>query len=395
MGAVKIVHTADAHLGKRFPFMAKEAEALRSEDVFSVFEELVTYVIKNSVHLVLVAGDLFARANIRRETISRVLELFSRIHEKLPHTRIVLTPGEDELFIRKDRSVDCTLKVLEHLSYVDVIGADADKVDRMVYELNGQDVTVSSCAYDRFFIPDFRPTRILPVKRGFGIFLLHAYSRRHRLSTLEDDEFADAVLKPLAARGYGYCALGHRHEMTVIDGPGIQGVHPGSLERLSVDTDRGKKYFIALALNDEGAPGPIEPIRTRVRPLEYITMTCSLGEANAEQTLAEMVGRGGRDKILYVVLEGQMDFQEFHNLKNSDTFKELSERYAIVHLDNRLILVDGASGFDFNALRVGTPVEEFRRYMERELSQVDPDGEEYRLLAELFEIGMREIEQEL
>jgi DNA repair exonuclease SbcCD nuclease subunit len=374
--------------------MDKEAEAMRAEDVFRVFGDMIQSVIKDRAHLLLVAGDLFARTNIQRETISRVLEWFAAVHEKLPHTRIVLTPGEDEVLVRKDGSVDCTLSVFEHLSYVDVIGRGPD-CDRKVYDLNGQDVTVGSCPFELFFEPDFTPRRILPVKRGCGIFLLHAYARRRRLLPLDTNEFKERVLEPLAARGYRYVALGHNHSLGTIEHDNIMAVYPGSLERLAVDEDRGKKYFVTFTIDRNGAPGPPEPVRTRVRPLEYITLSCSLGEDSVPATLDDMAGSGGKEKILYLVLEGQMAFDAFNKFRNSETLASLRQRYAAVHLDNRLVLADRATGYDFNALRVGAPAEEFRRFMEREMAQATDGSEEKRLLAELFEMGMREIEQDL
>lgn len=394
MGIVRVVHTANAHLGVRFPHMDRETEAMRVDDMFRVFGELVAYVIKNKADLVLVAGDLFARVNLRRETIARVLEWFAQIHEKLPQTRFLLTPGADELFVRRDGALECTLRVLEHLPYVDIIGGDKE-CERHVYELNGQDVTVASCPFDMFLEPDFKPSRILPVKRGFGIFLVNAHSRRRRADSLSDDELIENTIKPLAKRGYGYCAFGHSRSLKILTADGATGAFPGSLERLSFDTDRGKKYFLTFTINDQGAMSPLEPVRTRVRPLEYVGITCSLGNDNLDAMLEDLNGRGGKDKILYIALDGQMDFESFKKLRNSSVLDTLRESYAAVHIDNRLILVDGAAGFDFNALRVGTPAEEFRRHLEREMAAVEPGSDEHKLLQELFEMGIREIEQSL
>jgi len=64
-------------------------------------------------------------------------------------------------------------------------------------------------------------------------------------------------------------------------------------------------------------------------------------------------------------------------------------------VDNRLVLADKGAGYDFNALRVGTPAEEFQRFMKREMDQAPEHSEERRLLSELYDMGMREIEQDL
>jgi hypothetical protein len=59
------------------------------------------------------------------------------------------------------------------------------------------------------------------------------------------------------------------------------------------------------------------------------------------------------------------------------------------------VLVSGDAGYDFNALHVGTPLEEFRRHMEAEIAQTQPGSQEHKLLTELYKMGVKEIEQEL
>lgn len=393
MAAIKVVHTSDARLGKRFPHMDREAEALRSEDLFRVFSEMVNHAIRIEADLLLIAGDVFERVSAQRDTVSRALEMFARMHQALPDSRIVLTPGEDEIFVRKDGREDCVLAVFGHLPFVDVLGAGPE-VDRRVYVFRGQEITVSSCSYDKFFDPDFKPRLIPAVKRGFGIFLLHAFSRRAGVEALSDEDFKLKILDAPASRGYGYCALGHGGAMKIIEHKELTAAYPGSLERLNPETDRGRKSFITFTIGDEKM-GKIEPVRCGVRPIEYLTVNCSLGEDKLENLLTDTLQRGGKEKILFIALEGQLEFEHFNKFRRSDTLKQLREKFAIVHIDNRLVLVDGQSGYDFNTLRVGTPIEEFRRYMEREMEQAKPGTDERAILDELYRMGIKELEQEL
>jgi len=393
MKYIKVVHTADVHLGKRFPHMEREADTMRSEDLFRVFGDLVTHVIRNETDLLLVAGDLFDRANTRRETMSQVLEWFSKIHEALPGSRIVLTPGEDEVFVRKDGRWDCVLSVFDHLPYVDVLGGGPEP-DRRIYELAGREITVTSCPFELFFDPAFKAKNIPMARKGFGIFVLHAFSRRLGMRSMSDDEVRDRILDPLASRGYGYCALGHRHTTQAVEHDAIKAAWPGSLERLSFDEDRGRKSFISFTIDDTNKMSRLEAVRSAVRPLEHITIPCTLGENRLDSILEDTLQRGGRDKVLHIALEGQMEFELFNSFKKSEILSRLREKFAIVHIDNRLVLVSGREGYDYAALKVGTPAEEFKRYIEREISATRPGSDERALLVELYKMGVKELEQE-
>ncbi len=102
MADIRIVHTSNLHLGRRFPDFDRDTEELRIQDTINVFHDLAGYVIKNEVSLLLIAGDLFDKANPKRETISKVLSVFGEIHRNLPDTRIIITPGREELVMKND-----------------------------------------------------------------------------------------------------------------------------------------------------------------------------------------------------------------------------------------------------------------------------------------------------
>ena len=56
---MKIIHTADIHLGSSFSNLSKEERKQRNLDVLNTFNRLVEYAKQNGVNTIMLAGDIF------------------------------------------------------------------------------------------------------------------------------------------------------------------------------------------------------------------------------------------------------------------------------------------------------------------------------------------------
>ncbi|HOX27607.1 MAG TPA: DNA repair exonuclease [bacterium] len=389
MPNIKVVHTADIHLGRRFPNLDRAADRIRTGDIERVFNELTDYVVKNGVNLVLIAGSLFDKRHPNRETVSTALTAFGRIHDVLPNTRIVLTPGQEELVVNKDGEIDCSLSIFNHLSYIDVIGL-GHTPETVNLNFDGVQVMVCSSPVTFFFEEDFKTRKIPAPKDKIGIYLLCNYSRRQDLLNVDNELLRERVLAPIRDRGYQYVALGHRHRLELMEAGDFTAIYPGSLERFDFDIDRERKCFITFEIAD-GKAQPPQTIRTSARQLEYVNLTCSVEDKDIEAAFRDLSRRGNKDKILYIVLNGQLTFDVFNSFQKSELLSKLKEKFAFVNIDSRLMLVDSASDYKFEALHVGSPIEEFRHFMQREIDEAREKGDEVKLLEELLEMGEKEI----
>ncbi len=390
---VRVIHTADIHLGRRFPSLDSEAEKLRAADVVNVFNELADYVIKNKINILMIAGSLFDKMHPNRETVSTALSAFGRIHEAMPSTRIVLTPGQEELVAEKDGSSDCALSIFDHLSYVKVMGTTEDP-EKVVFEFDGQKVMIASSQAAFFFSEAFSRRRIPLPRDAAGIFLMCAYSRRQGLINIEDDLLRERVLDPLRDRGYQYAALGHKQKFQIMTAGDFTAIYPGSLERFNYELDRERKFFVQFEISG-GKIQPPTPVRSSARPLEYVSLTFSAGDADIGKSLEDTLRRAKKEKALHIILNGQISLNEFNSFMKGETIKKLREQFAFAHVENRLALVDAGEEYRFDALRVNSPAQEFERYVEREIAAAQDRGDEVRLLKELLEMGVKEIEEGL
>jgi len=393
MSEIRVVHVSNLHLGCRFPGFERETESLRIDDINRVFIDLKNYIIENSVSLLLVAGDLFDKMNPGRETISMVLDAFGEIGQRLPGTKIVLTPGREEMYVGKDGKIDCNLDVLGHLPNIRILGAGHDP-ETELFEFGGMKVRVTSARVDRFFERGFRKKKIADCENEPGIFLLSTCLHRGGADRISEDLLKEKVLAPIREKGYRYAALGGRQRLNLIESGEFTAVYSGGLEHFDIEQDRDRKCFVTFTIKD-GEFQDIETVRSSARPLEYINITCNADSSlsDLENAVSDLGGRGDRDKMLYVVLNGRLPADIFDIFTGGEKVRSLTERFACVHIENKLMMHDTERDYDVDALNVYSPAEEFRRTVEREIQEAEERGEDAQYYEDILEMGLREIEE--
>lgn len=91
MNSVKILHTADIHIGARDAFLGVNAESRRFETLLT-FEKIVDLAREKGVQILAIAGDLFDQNGIEAEFVEGVL---NKIAES-PEIRVVFAAGNHD-----------------------------------------------------------------------------------------------------------------------------------------------------------------------------------------------------------------------------------------------------------------------------------------------------------
>ncbi|HEY7522873.1 MAG TPA: DNA repair exonuclease [Candidatus Limnocylindrales bacterium] len=94
---LRLVHTADVHIGARHAALGDQASVLR-ERQFAAFRAAVDLAIGEKVDLFLVAGDLFDSNTQPRRSVERVAMEISRLREA--GIRSVIIPGTHDVYDR-------------------------------------------------------------------------------------------------------------------------------------------------------------------------------------------------------------------------------------------------------------------------------------------------------
>ncbi len=91
MNSVKILHTADLHIGARDAFLGKAAEKRRFEALLT-FEKIIDLAQENNVKILAIAGDLFDSNDIQKEFIVGVLNKIAAN----PEIKVIFAAGNHD-----------------------------------------------------------------------------------------------------------------------------------------------------------------------------------------------------------------------------------------------------------------------------------------------------------
>jgi DNA repair exonuclease SbcCD nuclease subunit len=238
---LRIIHTADVHLGARHDDLGEQASAQR-ERQFAAFAATVDLALAEKADLFLIAGDLFDSNVQPKRSVERVAAQLKRLAES--KIRTVIIPGTHDVYDRSSIYRAYDLKTLA--------GSTAD--DDLVTVLTPEQPSIHVTACDAVVHgPVFEtkraphsPLRDLAGRPGDGpatwrIGVVHGSIAIPGKTDRDDVVFtADEI----AATGFDYLALGHWHSAQQSRAGGVTYAYAGAPEAVALDQDRAGKVLI-------------------------------------------------------------------------------------------------------------------------------------------------------
>ena len=218
---IKLLHTADLHLGARFPSLG-EREGARQAAFFKTFEHLLTTAIKCEVDLMVIAGDLFDRPRPDASVVGQVQAGLQRLAER--GITPVLLPGTHDSVVPGD-------SVYRRSEFPGAIVLDRPTVEEPVrITIRGEDVFLYGFAYRSFLSERGLDSMVRRPEDGIHIGLLHGSQQgRHEWDCRKKD--LPFTLAELKSWGLDYVALGHYHQFELLqEGGRIYACYPGAPE---------------------------------------------------------------------------------------------------------------------------------------------------------------------
>jgi DNA repair exonuclease SbcCD nuclease subunit len=218
---VKIIHTADIHLGSKINSFPKEVCQARKEEVRNTFKRMVEYAVQSGVEVVLISGDLFDSD----KPLVKDKDFFYSVVENNPSiTFIYLRGNHDEL---SDGRVLPNLKTFT--------------TNWQTYEFDN--VAISGVETVKENATSIYSTLNLD-RSKLNIVLMHGQIG-------DGSGYQKVNLSKLRDKGIDYLALGHIHEHSFgkIDERASY-AYSGCLEGRGFD-ETGKKGFILLNIEDK------------------------------------------------------------------------------------------------------------------------------------------------
>ncbi|MDQ3127786.1 MAG: DNA repair exonuclease [Chloroflexota bacterium] len=241
---LRLLHTADVHLGARHADLGEQAAAQR-ERQFAAFQASIELAIAEKVDVVLIAGDLFDSNTQPRRSVERVAAELKRL--ATAKIRTVIIPGTHDVY---DRS---SLYRVHDLAALAGSTEDDDFVtvltpDRPSIHLGACDVIVHGPVFATKRAPH-SPLRDLRVSAGDGA-TWHV-GMVHGSIAIPDRTDRDEVVvtrEEIEATGLDYLALGHWHSAQQGKAGSTTYAYAGAPEPVAVTQDgAGKVLLVELA----------------------------------------------------------------------------------------------------------------------------------------------------
>lgn len=297
---LRVLHTADIHLGARHTDLGEQATAQR-ERQFEAFGRTIDLAISEKVDLFLVAGDLFDSNAQPRRTVERVGAQLGRL--AAARIRAVLLPGLDDRYDRASVYRAHDLVALAGLAQgSELLTILTPDVPEIVFP------DLDAIVFGRVF--DGRPASARPLD-GFAvdadgrarwkIGLVHgslATSGR-----TDRDEVA-LTKEEVATSGLDYLALGHEHAARRGTAAGVHFAYSGAPEAVAIERDAAGKVLL-VTLDGAGGKRRVEIEERQVGRTRFERVELDAGSiASGSALVEELARRADPDLVLDVRLTG-------------------------------------------------------------------------------------------
>ncbi len=200
---VRLLHTADVHLGGQFPSLRSKAGEYRSQLV-RTFEKIAELAASEKVALLLIAGDLFDTNRVYGLTIGRVLSTFRKLETS--GIRVCIIPGTHDAY-----SENSLYRSLRFPQNVTVFTPEHSQQTYEDLDLTVYGMVAESESWGKSPLQGLS----LVQKSKFHIGMAHCSIKRPGIieseaMILDKDE--------IASSGLDYLALGHWHSFFSIAG---------------------------------------------------------------------------------------------------------------------------------------------------------------------------------
>jgi DNA repair exonuclease SbcCD nuclease subunit len=327
---LRLLHTADVHLGARHADLGDQASAQR-ERQYAAFVASVDLAIAERVDLFLVAGDLFDSNVQPRRSVERAASQLRRLVDA--RIRCVLIPGTHDVY---DRS--SIYRTYDIAAMAGALGTDLVTVldpGHADVHLPALDLVVHGQCFATKRAP-FSPLKDVDCatdsRATWHVGVLHA-----AVAIPDKTDGDDVVITTdeIAASRLDYLALGHWHSFTQGKAGDTVYAYSGAPEAVALDQDRaGKVLLVSLEQKGDRKKVEIEPRqvgRTVFERLEVDAATIGTQPALVEQLAA----KASPDLVLDVSLIGVRP--DSLDLATDEVESELGDRFLKIRVRDRSV----------------------------------------------------------
>ncbi len=295
---LRLLHTADVHLGARHTDLGERAAVLR-ERQFAAFRASVDLAIAESLDLFLVAGDLFDSNTQPRRSVERVAAELGRLAGA--GIRSVILPGTHDVYDGASiyRSYDLAAMARVTADWVVVL---TPRLSEVLF------APLDAIVYGRVFDTKRSPRSPLAgldaaadARATWKIGMVHGALA---IPGRTDTDAVVVTAEEIARTGLDYLALGHWHSTLEGRAGNVPYAYSGAPEPVAVDQD-GAGQVLLVTLDDAGGQRRVSIEKRRVGQTRSEKLDLDAGGVHSQPELIEALGRrADSDLVLDVRLTG-------------------------------------------------------------------------------------------
>ena len=291
---LRLLHTADVHLGARHTDLGERAAVLR-ERQFAAFRASVDLALAETVDLFLIAGDLFDSNTQPRRSVERVAAELGRLAQA--GIRSVIIPGTHDVYDGASiyRSYDLAGIAQAASDWVVVL---TPYLPEIVFP------SLDAIVYGRVFDTKRSPRSPLAgldaktdTRAAWKIGMVHG------ALAIPGRTDADAVViteEEIAATGLDYLALGHWHSAAEGRAGTVTFAYSGAPEPVAVDQD-GAGQVLIVSLDDRGGRHVVSIEARRVGQTRSEKLDLDVSGVNSQPELIDVLGRHADSNLVFDV----------------------------------------------------------------------------------------------
>ena len=298
---LRIIHTADVHLGARHDDLGEQASAQR-ERQFAAFVATIDLAIAEKVDLVLISGDLFDSNVQPRRSVERVAAQLKRL--VAAKIRAVILPGTHDAYDRSSIYRAYDLKSLAGSTPEDDWVTVLTSARRGIH-IGACDVVVHGPVFPTKKAPH-SPMEDIDVAGQKGRATWHVGMVHGAIAIPGKTDRDDVVITTdeIGASGLDYLALGHWHSVQQAKAGGVTYAYPGAPEPVAVDQDRAGKVLL-VELEESAAGRSIAVTERPVGKTRFEKLDLDAAGITTQPALVESLGRkSDPDLVLDVRIVG-------------------------------------------------------------------------------------------
>jgi exonuclease SbcD len=295
---LRLLHTADVHLGARHTDLGERATVLR-ERQFTAFRVSVDLAIVEAIDLFLIAGDLFDSNTQPRRSVERVAAELARLAKA--SIRTVIIPGTHDVYDGASiyRSYDLAAMARTTPEWVTVLTPEQPNVwlpslDTVVHGRVSATKRAPKSPLAGF---DARMDR----RATWRIGMVHGALAIPGKTDADDVVFTE---EEISNTGLDYLALGHWHSVVQGRAGNVTYAYSGAPEPVAVDQD-GAGQVLLVTLDEHGGRHQVKIEPKRVGQTRSEKLDLDIGAVGSQPDLIETIKRqADANLVLEVRLSG-------------------------------------------------------------------------------------------